>query len=71
MEGGCIASPSPPAETTWPGWPTTAASVWLMAPREKSECFFPYKSLSECHPGIRDYILEAPTKCDSLLLLLG
>lgn len=53
--GGCIASPSPPAETTWPGWPTTAASVWLMAPRGKSECL-PCKSVNEWHSGTRVHI---------------
>lgn len=28
---------SPPAETNWPGWHTTVASLWLMQPRARSK----------------------------------
>lgn len=37
VEAGCTVSPFPPVETSWRGWPTTAASLWLMLPRRKSE----------------------------------
>lgn len=37
VEAGCTASPSLPLETSWPGWPTTAASLWQTPPRGRSK----------------------------------